>query len=242
MKPSEFVKKVILNFLVIFASIIIVLTFLRQLFYPDMPFDLKSIYIIMGFSLISAGVGLILNPPLHISERNMRIRLTLHFLALETILISLAAIFGIVENVVNILVLALEIAVIYAVVRLLSWRNDMKAAEQNDFAASGKFYEIPILNLYSDDVWKQLGRNSTYAANDEVDQSFKEAYTVHFQGAKHLSLTDLPLFSPLLANMLQGGKATIDPYYCIETENELILKFFDYTLKGIGRFTSEDTY
>ncbi|WP_249730569.1 alpha/beta hydrolase [Paenibacillus sp. J2TS4] len=114
--------------------------------------------------------------------------------------------------------------------------------ETDDFAASGKAYMTPTLNLYSDDVWKQLGRNSTYAANYAADKNFKEVYTVHFQGAKHLSLTDLPLFSPLLANMLQGGKATIEQYYCIETENELILKFFDYTLKGIGRFTSEGTY
>ncbi|MFD0712141.1 alpha/beta hydrolase family protein [Paenibacillus sp. GCM10027626] len=114
--------------------------------------------------------------------------------------------------------------------------------ESGDFAASGKAYTTPILNIYSDDVWRQIGSNSTYAANYAADKNFKESYTVHFQGAKHLSLTDLPLFSPLLANMLQGGKATIDQYYCIETENELILRFFDYTLKGRGRFTSEGTY
>jgi dienelactone hydrolase len=112
----------------------------------------------------------------------------------------------------------------------------------DDFAAKGEEYTTPILNLYTDDVWNQLGNNSTYAANYTADKYFKEAYTVHFEGAKHMSLTDLSLVSPLLANMLQGGKAAIDPYYCIETENELVLKFFDYTLKGMGPFTSEDTY
>ncbi|WHX49318.1 hypothetical protein QNH46_01090 [Paenibacillus woosongensis] len=67
-------------------------------------------------------------------------------------------------------------------------------------------------------------------AKEDIGAGFQAAaYTVHFQGAKHLSLTDLPLVSPLLANILQGGKADIDPYYCIETENELILKFFDST-------------
>ncbi|GIP40237.1 carboxylic ester hydrolase [Paenibacillus sp. J31TS4] len=112
----------------------------------------------------------------------------------------------------------------------------------DDFEASGNAYLTPTLNIYSDDVWNQLGVNSTYAANSNADKMFKEAYTVHFQGAKHLSLTDLPLFSPLLANMLQGGKATIDPYFCIEKENELILNFFDSKLKGKGRFTSERVY
>ncbi|MCG7408776.1 alpha/beta hydrolase [Paenibacillus sp. ACRRX] len=114
--------------------------------------------------------------------------------------------------------------------------------KRDDFEAKDEAYTIPLLNIYSDDVWKQLDTNSVYAANRLTNNYFKEAYTVHFQGAKHLSLTDLPLVSPLLANMLQGGKADIDSYYCIETENELILQFFDATLKGIGRFTSEGTY
>ncbi|WP_442602417.1 alpha/beta hydrolase family protein [Paenibacillus sp. KN14-4R] len=114
--------------------------------------------------------------------------------------------------------------------------------EVDDFVASDKAYTTPLLNIYSDDVWTQLESISTYVANKTTNENFKEAYTVHFQGAKHLSLTDLSLFSPLLANMLQGGKAHIDEYYCIETENELILQFFDYALKGIGRFTSKGTY
>ncbi|MEH7097478.1 alpha/beta hydrolase family protein [Neobacillus vireti] len=110
------------------------------------------------------------------------------------------------------------------------------------FAASSEAYTTPLLNLYSDDVWGQLDRTPIYVANKLNNKQFKDAYTAHFKGAKHLSLTDLPLFSPILANMIQGGKADIDPYYCIETENELILKFFDYQLKGIGHFTPKKTY
>ncbi|AZU64738.1 alpha/beta hydrolase family protein [Neobacillus mesonae] len=114
--------------------------------------------------------------------------------------------------------------------------------EVDDFVASSKDFTTPLLNIYSDDVWGQLESNSLYAANKLNNETFKDAYTVHFKGAKHLSLTDLPLFSPILANVLQGVKADIDPYYCIETQNELILKFFDYKLKGIGQFAPEETY
>ncbi|MFE3572966.1 alpha/beta hydrolase family protein [Lysinibacillus sp. NPDC059133] len=114
--------------------------------------------------------------------------------------------------------------------------------EMDDFVASSKDFTTPLLNIYSDDVWGQLENNSIYIANKPNNEHFKDAYTTHFKGAKHLSLTDLPLFSPILANILQGGKADIDQSYCIETENELILKFFDFELKGIGHFTPEETY
>lgn len=114
--------------------------------------------------------------------------------------------------------------------------------EIDDFVALEEDFTTPLLNIYSDDVWGQLESNSIYRANKPNNKHFKDAYTVHFQGAKHLSLTDLPLFSPILANILQGGKADIDKYYSIETENELILKFFDFELKGIGHFTFEETY
>lgn len=112
----------------------------------------------------------------------------------------------------------------------------------DDFAAQDEDFTTPLFNIYSDDVWNQLNSNSTYVANKADNKHFKDAYTVHFQGAKHLSLTDLPLFSPILANVIQGGKADVDPYKCIETENELILKFFDYKLKGIGEFAPKKTY
>lgn len=114
--------------------------------------------------------------------------------------------------------------------------------EMDDYVASNEAFTTPLLNIYSDDVWEQLDSNSTYVANKLDNEQFKDAFTVHFKGAKHLSLTDLPLFSPILANILQGGKADIDKYYSIETENKLILQFFDYELKGIGQFTPEKTY
>ena len=110
------------------------------------------------------------------------------------------------------------------------------------FVASSKAYTTPLFNIYSDDVWRQLDITPVYVANKLNNKQFEGAYTTHFKGSKHLSLTDLPLFSPILANMVQGGKANIEPYYCIEMENELILQFFDYELKGIGHFNPKMTY
>ncbi|MNC70427.1 hypothetical protein D3C75_1212360 [compost metagenome] len=92
-------------------------------------------------------------------------------------------------------------------------------------------------------MWIQLGSSSSYIANRISNENFKGAYTVHFKGAKHLSLTDLPLYSPILTNLLhEGRKADIDRYVAIETQNELILRFFDYTLKNQGQFAPKATY
>ncbi|WP_268624680.1 alpha/beta hydrolase family protein [Paenibacillus alvei] len=118
--------------------------------------------------------------------------------------------------------------------------------ETDDFAASNQTYTTPILNIYSDAVWVQLlqrNSKSPYAANKVIDKKGKVVHTVHFQGAEHLSLTDLSLISPLISNMLQGGRvAEIDPYYCLETMNHILVQFFDSYLKGQGSFTSAGTY
>ncbi|MED3656017.1 DUF3021 family protein [Heyndrickxia sporothermodurans] len=130
MKLSEFVQNIIRDFLIIFASIIIIITILRQIYYPDMAFDLKSIYIIIAFSFLSALTGFILYSPNEISEKKLRLKIVIHFFTLEILLITLAGIFGIVKSGLDVIIIALQIAVIYIIVRLLSWKNDIKEAKK----------------------------------------------------------------------------------------------------------------
>jgi len=125
---SKFVQKISKDFLIIFALIMLMITFLRQIYDPSLDFDLKSIYTIMSFSLISALMGFISYSPHDVSETNMRIRVALHFLTLEILLIALGIIFNIVNTAVEGIILALQIAVIYILVRLLSWQKDKKEA------------------------------------------------------------------------------------------------------------------
>ncbi|KOP78504.1 hypothetical protein AMS59_11710 [Lysinibacillus sp. FJAT-14745] len=126
----EFVQKIIRNFFIIFASIIMMITLLRQMFYPDMVFDLKSIYIIMAFSFLSALTGFILYSPNDLSEKKMRIRIIIHFFTLEILLIVLGSAINLVTDPLGVIFLALQIAVIYIIVRLLSWQNDKKDAKK----------------------------------------------------------------------------------------------------------------
>ena len=130
MKFFEFVQKIIKNFFIIFASIIMIITLLRQMFYSDMAFDLKSIYIIMAFSFLSALTGFILYSPNDLSEKEMRIRIIIHFFTLEILLIVLGNAISLVNGTSEIIILALQIAVIYVIVRLLSWQIDKKDAKK----------------------------------------------------------------------------------------------------------------
>lgn len=130
MKLTEFVQKIMKDFLIIFALIIIIITSLRQIYFPDMAFDLQSINIFLAFSFISALTGLILYSPNDLSEKKMRLRIIIHFFVLEVLLIFLASVLEIVSNATDIIILALQIAVIYFLVRLLSWHNDKKEAQK----------------------------------------------------------------------------------------------------------------
>lgn len=130
MKMSEFVQKIINDFFIIFASIIMMITILRQIYYPNMAFNLKSIYIIMAFSFLSALTGFILYSPNDISEKKMRIRIIIHFFTLEILLIAIGSVIDLVNSALDGIILALQIAVIYTLVRLLSWRNDKKEAQK----------------------------------------------------------------------------------------------------------------
>ncbi|MEY9978528.1 DUF3021 family protein [Lysinibacillus sp. RC79] len=126
----ELVQKIIKNFFIIFASIIMMITMLRQIYNPDIVFDLKSIYIIMAFSFLSALTGFILCSLNDLSEKSMRKRIIIHFFTLEVLLIVLGRAINLVNDATGVIMLALQIAVIYIIVRLLSWQNDKKDAKK----------------------------------------------------------------------------------------------------------------
>lgn len=115
----------------------------------------------------------------------------------------------------------------------------------DEFIATKERYDIPIMNIYSDQVWVQLedGTNTgVYAGNKISDQICNEVYDVYLKGTKHLTLTDLSIVSPFLTYLLDGGAAEADAIESIELENSLILEFFNATLKGEGKFSSEGIY
>lgn len=115
----------------------------------------------------------------------------------------------------------------------------------DEFVATREQYIIPILNIYSDQVWVQLQDGTdfgVYAGNKISKQVYTKSYDVYLKGTKHLTLTDLSIISPFLTKLLDGRGAEVDARKSIELENSIILEFFDATLKGEGEFSSEGIY
>lgn len=120
---------------------------------------------------------------------------------------------------------------------------DIVGVNNGEFVWNEETYPTPVLNIYSDSSWGHLDEWPQYAVSSKllVDTE-ATAYTVHVQGAGHLTLTDLALTSPFLTRMLNRQKAGIHTEYCLTTIGQLALEFFDCYLKGTGAFAPQAVY
>lgn len=104
-------------------------------------------------------------------------------------------------------------------------------------------YPKPILNIYNEKHYEEA-QNSTVYPNKAATNNATESYEVVIEGSGHMNFTDLAIVSPILSNKLElGSPGTVDPRYCIETTNEVILEFFDRYLKNDAtEIVKERTY
>jgi hypothetical protein len=130
MKLADYIKKLIRDYLIIFAIIVIFITVLRQIFSPNEYFELKNIFIYMICALAGDLPSLIFYSPKEIPEKEMRLRMIIHFVILEVVILTLANYMGWVAGIPGTIVLAFQIAVIYVLVGFLSWRDDRKTAHK----------------------------------------------------------------------------------------------------------------
>ena len=109
---------------------------------------------------------------------------------------------------------------------------DIVGVADGEFVWNEEPYPVPVLNIYSDSSWSHLNEWPQYAANAKLLMDTEaKAYSVHLEGAGHLTLTDLALTSPFLTRVLNGQKASIDAEYCLTTISRLSLEFLDCYLK-----------
>ncbi|WP_433946546.1 DUF3021 family protein [Paenibacillus sp. SN-8-1] len=130
MRLMDITKRIAKNYFIVFALIVICLTVLRQFFSTGKYFELKEIYIYMICACISIVPSLIFYSPEELSGKKYRIRVILHFAALEAVLLTFGHVTGLVNDVANTAILAVQVAVIYGVVRLLTYMEDRKSSNK----------------------------------------------------------------------------------------------------------------
>ncbi len=101
-------------------------------------------------------------------------------------------------------------------------------------------YPVPILNLYNQSHYEEAHQQVSAYPNLCASEHAAQAEDIVIRGSGHLNFTDLPLFSPVFAQMLGTGE--VDSRYCIQTMNQIVLEFFDHTLKGTSSLSLQNEY
>lgn len=96
-------------------------------------------------------------------------------------------------------------------------------------------FPVPLLALNNEGHGKQYEEGNPDGSeyvNQYVVEHAKDARSLTFAGTEHMDFTDLPLLSPTLASML--GKGSVDSHEFLPHMNHIVLRFYDYYLKGVG--------
>ncbi|BCN30796.1 alpha/beta hydrolase family protein [Anaeromicropila herbilytica] len=101
-------------------------------------------------------------------------------------------------------------------------------------------YPVPILNIYNEEHYKSALKHADSYANMVAAKNATDARNIVFKGAGHLNFTDLPIASPFLASLL--GTGNINSRYCIQTMNQVVLKYFNYYLKDDKELELQEQY
>lgn len=101
-------------------------------------------------------------------------------------------------------------------------------------------YPVPLLMVSNEAHYFDAQKLTDWYVNSWVLANAKDAKYTYFKGSGHMNFTDLPLFSPALANML--GIGTVDAEECVIKMNQLVLDYYNCYLKDTGEVIVQESY
>ena len=101
-------------------------------------------------------------------------------------------------------------------------------------------YPVPLLSVSNEAHYFEGQELADWYVNSWVLANAKDAKYTYFKGSGHMNFTDLPLFSPTLANMLGVGE--VNPEECVVKMNKLVLDYFNCYLKDLGEAVVQEGY
>lgn len=111
--------------------------------------------------------------------------------------------------------------------------GDVRGVTDSGFVWDDAPYPVPVLNVYSDNLWGRLDALPQYAQNSAMlHDSRPDTQDIHVAGAGHMTLTDLVYELPPLC-LLYGQDIFFDAEQYEADINRTYLEFFDQYLKGL---------
>lgn len=114
------------DYFIIFGILIIASVFLTP---PD-TINRNYILLAMAFAGIGDLPSIVLWSKSELTENSRRWRMIIHFILLETVILIFGGIMGIISGFVEYLIFAIEIVVIYVIVKFITWRGDLATAKK----------------------------------------------------------------------------------------------------------------
>jgi preprotein translocase subunit YajC len=126
MKTSELIMQFIRQYFIIFGLLVISLVVFTS------PERINRDYILLAMAFAALGdlPVFVFWSRSELNEKSMRLRTVIHFILLEAIILTFGGIVGVVSNLRGYFSFGIEIAVIYALVKFISWRGDRKTADK----------------------------------------------------------------------------------------------------------------
>jgi len=126
MKILELIRQLIKDYFIIFGILIIGAVFLV----PAEAINRDYILLTMTFAVIGDLPSIVLWSRSELSEQSRQWRSILHFILLEAVILIYAGIIGLVSGLLEYAVFAMEILIIYFLVRFITWRGDLATAKK----------------------------------------------------------------------------------------------------------------
>ncbi len=101
-------------------------------------------------------------------------------------------------------------------------------------------YPVPLLSVINEAHYFEAREVGDLYVNNIVLENAVDARYTYFKGSGHMNFTDLPLFSPPLADMLGVGE--VDAESCVLAMNGLVLEYFDCYLKDGAEVEVKESY
>lgn len=126
MKLLDLIKQLIRDYFFIFGILIIGTVFLT----PPNTINRDYILLTMVFAAIGDLPSIVFWSKSELTENNRRWRTIIHFILIETVILIFGGIIGIISEFAEYLILAIEIVVIYGIVRFITWGGDLATAKK----------------------------------------------------------------------------------------------------------------